>query len=370
MEICSSYNCTGCATCVQTCTHNAITMQENKEGFLYPVVNDARCVNCKLCIDTCPSNNTVDRNYDQESKVYSFISPNKTVRINSSSGGMFYELAQTVLEKEGAVYGAMIGSKYVESVVGDVYQEVKEDLMNSRMVLFTGLPCQIAGLYAFLKESAKSEYLLTADLLCHGVPSLGLFRSYIRYLQSIYNNICDYTFRDKTKWGWGSWGSFSYEKNGVRKKKYFLPATDYYYGLYYKENCLRESCYRCKYCKIPRVGDITIGDYWGIENYKKESEVRNGVSLVMVNNIHAEQFLFNVGLQTIMEERRLSEALELNRSIVEPAHRPPSRDAFYYDYNRNGFIDAAKKYVVIKRVTPILARYVPKRIKLYLKKFH
>ena len=389
MHICDEKMCTGCSTCSVKCPRNAIRMQQDSEGFFRPFIDNNLCIECQCCKQVCPSNQENTRNYGMQTSAYAYMNQDVEVKRKSSSGGAFIALAQYVISHNGAVFGAtfdnnyyvrltkaeflhdvypMMGSKYVESLVGDSYSEVEQLIDQGKMVLFTGLPCQIAGLYSFLGEKAGSDLLFTVDLLCHGVPSSKLFTSYISTIEEQLGKIERYTFRDKSKWGWGAWGSITYKKGNKRKIKMIQPATDYYYGLFYKENCFREACYECKYASLPRIGDITIGDYWGIERQLPLKTIRDGVSLVLVNNEHAKTLLEQVRMCDELYWADIHMVCDLNKTIVEPAQRPSSRDYFYQGLEKLGFVENAKKYVKVRSIIPVIARYIPKRLKIILRK--
>lgn len=389
MHICDESICTGCSTCSDKCPHNAISMKQNKEGFFYPFINTDLCIECQYCKQVCPSNHENTKNSFSEAFAYAYMNKDFKIRRGSSSGGAFVALAQYIISNNGVVFGAtfdnnyyvritkaesiqnvypMMGSKYVESIVGDSYFEVEQIIDQGRMVLFSGLPCQIAGLYSFLGKKSSNDLLYTVDLLCHGVPSSGLFISYICTLEEQFGKINKYSFRDKSKWGWGAWGSIEYKKDNKTRVKMIQPATDYYYGLFYKENCFRESCYTCKYASLPRIGDITLGDYWGIEGKLPLKEIRDGVSLILVNNEHADALIQRAGLYNELMRSDINTVCDLNKTITEPAKRPASRDIFYQGLEKLGFIGNAKKYVKVRTFIPVISRYIPKGVKLILRK--
>jgi coenzyme F420-reducing hydrogenase beta subunit len=390
MEICNSKNmCTGCGACANICPVNCINMNLDNEGFLRPFVEYEKCIKCEKCKKYCPSNNLEIENFSiNEVEAYSFINSNKTILQKSSSGGIFSAIAENIIKQGGTVFGAtydknyevthlgvnnidnldcLRGSKYVESNTKNTFLEVKEILEKNQMVLYTGTPCQIAGLYAVLGDKEYKK-LYTIDLLCHGVPSITLFREYIQGLEKKYGKILSYTFRDKTKWGWGSWGSFIYvNQKGKKYKKNFVVANDYFYSLFFKECILRESCYKCKYAQLPRIADITIGDCWGIENIDSSADTKNGISLVLVNNQKGKDLLNTSVKKSELKSLKIKEVIKYNKTIVQPASRPKERDEFYIDFINVGFYETAKKYCTLKYVTPIIARYIPKKIKKILK---
>lgn len=387
MEICKKNLCAGCGACAEICPKQCIVMKADTEGFLKPVIDEQRCIKCKKCINICPSNQTyTERNRDYQTKAYSYIHPDKNLLGKSTSGGAFTALAEWIINKGGCVFGAvydeefyvkevmaetmdelaaMRGSKYVECNTADSFKRAKKALEDKRYVLYTGSPCQVAGLYATLGNADCSK-LYTTELLCHGVPSTKLFQKYIEYLKEKYGEIIFYSFRDKKKWNWGCWGCFQYKKSNAIKRKNFVVASDYYYSLYFKENCFKESCYDCKYASLPRLADITIGDYWGIEKEKPHSEIKKGVSLILCNNLRGEELLQIIGGG--LESADIECVKNQNLTIIQGTHRPDSRNEFYKDFERYGFLDTAKKYVKIHRVFPIVARYLPQNMKNIIKK--
>lgn len=381
--------CTGCGACAEICPQKCIKMIESEEGFIVPKIEESLCAQCGLCYVKCPANHKVEYNKENSCKAFAFAHKDQEVLKMSSSGGAFFLMAQHVVENGGVVFGTqfdeqwrakttcaktidellpMMGSKYVQSITGDSYRCAKELLREGKKVLYTGTPCQIAGLYATLGEKEK-ERVTTIELLCHGVPSNGLFHRYLEYLQGKFEKIIRYSFRDKTKWGWGNWGSFAYLKKGKEYIKYFLVASDYFYSLYFKENNFNESCYRCPYATLPRVADITIGDFWGNEKILPNWPLKDGISVVLVNNSRGKS-LFDLSLHDYhgrVEEVSLSRVIKENKTIIEPTKRPRDRDEIYKAFADYDFETAARKYCKLKRVLPIIPRYIPQKLKVKLR---
>lgn len=287
--------CTGCRTCEQLCPKQCISMKSNGEGFLVAEVDESVCVNCGLCRKRCPQNNIPEKHSPIEVLAARY-KDNDKLR-NSASGGAFAAMAQYVLSQGGTVFGAayqvdwsvghiavydeknlykLQGSKYVQSDTLHTYSEVRALLDEGKKVLFSGTSCQIGGLRAFLRKDYDN--LLTVDLICHGVASPLLFRKYIEWLgQKVKGKILFYNFRDKT----GGWGLGYKTKTKTKTKPSNL---DPYYYHFLKGDTYRECCYRCNYCSQARVGDITIGDYWGIEQAHPSFYSTKGVSVVLLNN--------------------------------------------------------------------------------------
>lgn len=390
MNICDENMCTGCGACKNLCPVHCINIKENGEGFLFPEIDEEKCIHCNKCYDSCPSNVFNVKNFDFDRvETYFFTNEDKTILRESSSGGAFSILAGNVIKSKGVVFGAiydksynvvheyatnydelnlMRGSKYVESNTTDTYEKAKKFLKEGKIVLFTGTPCQIAGLYSVL-EGKKYDNLYTIDILCHGVPSAKLFREYISTLEKKYGKIINYSFRDKEKWGWGNWGSFIYlNKNNKQIKKSFVVANDYFYSLFFKECIFRESCYKCKYAQVPRIGDLTIGDCWGIEEMNSNADLENGVSLILINSKKGKKLISDSISKESLKLLNLSEVIKYNQTIIKPTNRPNTRNDFYKDFEKYGFEETASKYCKLRYFFPIILRYVPRNLKNKIKK--
>lgn len=309
--------CTGCSACMNLCPVNAITMKENDEGFIMPFVNENKCFNCGKCLKACPAIHINHKNTASPT-LYAAMADNK-VRAESSSGGIFTLIAEYILAKKGYVCGAAFdtknnftlchriisnskelgelkGSKYVQSDINYIYREIKQYLSNGKPVLFTGTPCQVAGLYAFLGKDDKNLY--TADILCHGVPSQKTFRKYIGELAAKYQTgkeppkpVYAY-FRDK-RYGWNC----EHIRIKFDNKKIYennLKKGDPYEYLFAHNLALRKSCGNCSFAEFPRQGDISIGDFWGISKIDKTMTDQKGTSLVYVNSPKGEKLFAEI----------------------------------------------------------------------------
>ncbi len=295
-------DCCGCGACYNKCPVGAISMQENEEGFLTPVIDEAKCTNCGLCLKACPSLNTEFKNNPQP-ECYAAMADDE-IRMKSSSGGIFTLLAEYILDKGGYVCGAAFddnwdvhhiivdnkedlaklrGSKYVQSNTENCYKQIKKLLDNDKYVLFSGCPCQVAGLYSFLGKNYEKLY--SVDILCHGSPSPGVWQKYLNENFNK-NDIIKINFRDKNKIGWSCSHCTISTKNGD------AIVTDDFTKLFHSSINLRESCYNCDYSKKPRPADITLGDFWGISDHIKGLNDGKGLSFILTNN-QKGQFLFN-----------------------------------------------------------------------------
>lgn len=368
-------NCTGCTACYSICPQNAIKMQLYSEGFCFPEIDKEKCINCNLCSKVCP----VDKKSKQlQKKSYAVINNNEKERMESSSGGMFSLLANYILEKNGVVFGVKInsslssefayitekdklnefrGSKYVQADMGNSYKKCKEFLEANRQVLFTGTPCQIAGLKSFLMRDY--ENLLCIDFVCHGIPSKKLLNKYVDFEESKKGKkITSICFRDKTT-GWANYSVKELFEDGsfelVEHKKH--P----YMQLYLSNSCYRESCYSCNFKADNTFADITIGDYWGIKNCLSEFYDDKGTSLVIANN--------DKGLKVIsclndvkLKETIFSDLKILNKSLFNSTVRPNRRTGVYSDLDNMTFRKFYKRYRIAQNKFHLFVKKIIKKV--------
>lgn len=345
--------CTGCTSCANTCPHHAITMQADGEGFLYPAIDRNLCVECGLCTKRCPILLPEQQKNESSPKAFALWSyPDRTV---SSSGGAFSAFARSVIKKGGRVWGAAFvgklkcrhvesdsldglaalrGSKYVQSDLGSVFSLIKEELQQGIQVLFCGTPCQVAGLQAYLHKGYDN--LLTLDLACHGVPSDAILQAYIKKLSVKKGiNIDKFEFRRLNGWGKAP----AVEIRGKLCPIYGI--DDLYMRAFDRSALFRLSCYSCPYARLPRLGDCTIADFWGIGRHGKpfKQNVLKGVSLVLANNKKGEKAVSQLE-NVFMEQRTLEEALIENHNITHPSLRHPQRNLIIHAFlNPNKTLD-------------------------------
>lgn len=336
--------CTGCGVCVDCCPKGCISMHPDQNGFVLPVVDKNRCINCKLCEKVCPDFKVSEIGNLIRNCQYA-INPDRAVTDHSTSGGVFYELAKHVIEDGGVVFGAawtekyqlrhicattldelkpLMGSKYVQSDCTGAYSAVKNYLTEGKRVLFTGTPCQVAGLKKFIGQD--NENLLLVDILCHGVPSQKLFDQWIDEEEARNGKIVSLKFRDKKKYGWQHCLTYETEKNDRRVRHDVLPAFNPFYHLFLAGYSLRDSCYQCSYACQERVGDITLGDYWGAAADKRISykELQNGISLVMCNTEKGMEAVGGLGRVTLQDcdlDNETRRNLPLQRASRKPERR-------------------------------------------------
>lgn len=344
-------SCTGCSACVSVCPRQCITMREDKEGFIQPYINTSQCIECHKCEKTCPILNpeTIDDSY--ETKAFAAINKDEEVREQSSSGGVFYALAEWVINQGGVVFGArwndkwevvhdyaediegvkaFMKSKYVQSIVGDTLLQTKKFLEDGRWVLYSGTPCQLGGLRAYLGK--KYEKLIQVDIICHGVPSPGVWRS---YLKDYYKNeqILNINFRDK-KDGWLGFNVVTTTNNRIIYEKQM---ENPYFRYFLTNVYLRESCYDCKYRSYHRLSDITLADFWGVDKLCKEIFDNKGTSIVFVHSTMGEYVLDNMATHFYRKLQTRENAICGNPSMDQNYSIPKDRGSFFVFFHFFGF---------------------------------
>ena len=366
INICEKEKCTGCAACMNVCAHNAISMAEQGVcGYIYPTIDQDKCIGCGLCVKICPVNTPVK--FNAPLKAFAAISKDHDDLMTSASGGASSVLVNSILNKNGVVYGCvqrnykhisherinkiedahlLKGSKYVQSYIGYIYRDVKEDLKTGKTVLFTGTPCQIAGLKSYLKKDYDN--LILVDLVCHGVPSQKLLEEDVEYLLRDYPNAdkekIRVEFRRKKRSpgvfepDWGTFISYGVFNGGgaktfahKKKKQDFL--IDNYITAFMAGTIFRENCYTCSYAQNQRGSDITIADFWGLK--KCAVPTTEGVSLLLPNTQKGLMAINEFKENFIICERPVDEAINGNGQLLHPSLRPKERDVFLSTYPNN-----------------------------------
>lgn len=340
-SIVSSGNCTGCMVCHAVCPGNAISIAEGTDGFLYPDIQTAKCVDCGVCHESCPS--TVERDEMQNSSCFAVQMDDET-RFHSSSGGMFSAIGGYILSRGGVVCGAAFvngkckhivvnttdgmkalrKSKYIQSDCSEIYEQLQPHLESGREVLFTGTPCQCAAVRAIYPNAAN---LYVVDILCMGVPSQNLFDRYL-HEEMPGDTISCVDFRDKSRYGWTGNHVMSLLRNGSREL--IENSESAYYAAFLDLYSTRESCTVCHYAGKERVGDLSIGDFWGIESIDKSISDRKGTTLLLVNT-EKGQYLLNAikGDLKLLRQYSIDCAFRATRVLKYPAMISSKRREFF-----------------------------------------
>lgn len=399
--------CCGCEACVNTCSKQAILMKPDNYGFLYPSIDERLCINCGMCKKICAFQNIIEEN--EPRACYAACNTNETQLMVSSSGGIFSAIASEYLENGGVVFGAALekennnggitklipkhiaihelkdlvklqGSKYVQSNIGDVYKETKKFLSEGRQVLFSGTPCQIAGLKAFLQK--KHENLFTVDIICHGVPNAGFFMEYLSLLENKFGGkIVDFKFRDKNN-GWESMigeAVLKMKRGVIEKRKIYVDESSYY-KLFLNGTLLRESCYACKYASKNRPADITVGDYWGIQKEHPEIlsdekgpySVEKGISCIIVNTEAGMKWIKNNSSRLYLIDSSIEKITNKNVNLYRPSKRPKIREKIMDIYSREGYAGIDNyfhKNMGIKICLTMIKNRMPRSMKILIKKY-
>jgi len=384
-ELKKKKDCMGCHACLNICPQGCISMESDSEGFWYPAVDYNKCIECSLCVKACPVLKKITVN--NEPKAYACINNDEKIRLESSSGGIFTLIAEQIIDEDGVVFGAGFdydfelihsyvetkeelakfrGSKYVQSKTGDAYHHVKEFLKQGRKVLFSGTPCQIAGLKSYLGQTY--ENLFCVDIVCHGVPSPKVFRKYIDYQESsVGSSTRRIAFRQKDE-GWKRYSVSFIFNNDTEYLQTFR--QDLYMRAFLKDVCLRPSCYACEFKSLHRQSDLTLADFWGIQNILPEMDDDKGTSLIFVNSDSGHSILDKIKDKIIYKEVDINQAVKYNSTAIKSASYNSKRDKFFADLDSMPFDQLVNKYcsdrmgVVIKRKGKSLIYRLLKKIGL------
>lgn len=390
-------DCCGCGACYNICPKKAISMKEDQYGYVYPVIDETKCVKCGLCKKVC--NYQDSKNMQTPLKALAAANKNEDMLKKAASGGIFSSVAEMILEENGIVFGASMeqqdevltpkhisisdkkdlpklqGSKYVQSFIGDTYAEAKQYLQEGRQVLFSGTPCQIAGLKAYLGREYDNLY--TIDIICHGVPNAKWFQDYIKVLENkIQGKVYYYNFRDKSK-GQGMNAQIKYfDKNGKDKVFYKDGHLTSFFHLFLKMNIYRDNCYECPYARKERVSDITIGDYWGVyEEHPEEMKHSNmsnskGVSCVLINTEKGANAFEKISDRMDMFETTVEKVAKHNMQLREPTKYTEERHKLFGIYESLGYEGIEnyfQKTIRVKKYFYALRSVAPKGLKRKLK---
>lgn len=374
--ICTPDACCGCMACVSSCIHNAILVKKDKMCFSVPVIDKDKCVDCGLCSKNCQALNPIPKIDTLPSCSYALYAREKTIHEQSASGGASAVFMQHILNNGGVAYGVVMpdlshvfhkriesleeisqtqGSKYVQSDIGDTYKLVKNDLISGRKVLFTGTPCQVGGLQKYLRKQYSN--LITVELICHGVSSLGLLNDHLSTSirkDSVHG--CSVSFREKELHKGVKYVTTVRRGNTIIYKDYndcFIKAFEF--GL-----TLRESCYSCPYTSPYRIADISIGDFWGLGKIEDCTfDTDNGVSGVIINTPKGNDFFVECQDAFKIVVRDFYEFINGNGATKHSATRVAFRNRFILEYHSGAFTS------VVSRLMEKSMRYNKQLIRLH-----
>lgn len=343
LKLISKHDCCGCTACASICPKGCIAMKADEEGFCYPQIDEALCIDCGLCEKVCPLLHKPDKH--SILNVYGAKNIDDSVRFTSSSGGMFTLFANAVLQSGGTVFGAELddafqvchtsitntgelfklrGSKYVQSKMTGIFKKVRTLLNNGKKVLFSGTPCQIAGLKGFLMKDY--ENLTTVDVVCHGVPSAKVYNKYLQEIASdTGESITKVNFRDKAN-GWKQGETLFFTKThriGAPKRQ------ETYMRLFLNNVSIRPSCGDCAFNNKRSLADVTIADYWGIDKQFPEFDDDKGVTLVMINTEKGQQLFDTVKDKTTYIATDFEKGAEYNLAVSKSLGLHPKRQYFF-----------------------------------------
>lgn len=351
--------CCGCEACASVCPVDCLHMRLDGEGFVYPEVNEHVCINCHRCEDVCPISNYRTPDCDVNS-AYAVRSKNSDVRLKSSSGGVFYHLTKVILDRGGVIVAPAfndyfelehvvicdyyslnraIGTKYVQSRMNDIYIRIEKLLKRRVLVYFAGTPCQVLALKRYLGRDY--DELITQDLICHGVPSPWLWKKHLEYLSKDDERIEEVDFRDKSS----GWRGYSLRVRFANGREYCEPSySDFYLKAYSKDLSSRPACYECPVKGQCRVSDITLGDFWGIENFVASMDDDFGTSLVMIHTHKGKELFAHLKDEVDIQEVNCTEALIYNRTALVPPSPSKDRMRFFEELCTNEYMKVMKRY--------------------------
>ena len=367
MKLCNQDMCTGCSACSNVCPKKAITLEYNERGFLYPIIDKTKCINCGACEKLC--NKLKEHMAEEKHKngfylAYANRLKDESKLMKSQSGGLFTALAETVLAKDGIVYGVgfgennhvrhlrvttledldrLKGSKYVQSDINNTFEQVINDLKNNKLVLFSGTPCQVAGIESLLDfKKINKENFYSCDLICHGVPSPMIYEEFLNFIESKNGKkIIKFNFRDKEARGWRRHVESYYFQSEDNEKV----VDNLYTDLFYSNLALRKSCESCNYTSKNRPGDLTMADCWGIEKIKPNLWNDNkGISVCLIQTEHGEK-LFDMAKDRLdIYGLKLEEYSQNN--LEKSTAVPVKKEKFWKDYKKLSFEKMLKKYTI------------------------
>ena len=378
MHVENKHNCTGCGACFNACPTKAITMAWNNNGFYIPHIDSEKCINCGLCERICPLDKYKSQNIEQP-EVFAFQNCDKETLYKCASGGAFASLANLVIEHNGTIYGVvydddmkvchakaesiedlekMYSSKYVQSDTNEVFAQAKTDLDNGKTVLFSGTPCQIAGLKSFLRKDY--EKLLTVDLVCHGVPSPKVFEMYKKeYLRQQLQSL---NFRDKSR-GWNPY-CVSIE---TKQKHIDWAYKNSFVKLFLSDLITNSACYTFQFNKLPRIADLSLGDFWGVDKYDQSMNDNKGLSIILLNSEKGQSWFNQIKKQGLCKEIPLDFVIKNNPNICGSSKPHAKRKDLFEDINNGKSLKVCVKKYCKTPIHIFIYRLLPQFAKDFIK---
>lgn len=354
LDITNKDKCSGCSACVNVCSKKCISLKSDNEGFLYPKIDAASCIRCGACKRVCPIINNRMVPSEKLPVAYACINKDCDIQEKSSSGGVFSLIAEFVINRGGVVFGAAFnenlevehipvdkidelerlrGSKYVQSKIGNTYNDVRLYLEQGRWVLFTGTPCQVAGLKSFLKKDYPN--LICQDIVCHGVPSPLVWKYYVKYRENCASSRCLKMFFRHKNCGWKTFSVLFLFKNNTEYVR--MHRDDPYMKAFLLNYSLRPSCYSCKFKGVQRLSDFTLADFWQVRRYAPDIYDENGVSLVFLHTSKAKEIF-----ETLKEKMKWvyledKDVGTNNYAMIKSVKCPRNRNAYFHHINSDNF---------------------------------
>ena len=355
--------CYGCGACENICPRLAIEMKNDEQGFRYPIINEAQCVSCGLCQRVCQIAKEKKNLVVSVGDCYGVKSID-SIRRRSSSGGIFTLLSDIILSQGGVCIGAAFdysmkvvhrcaindeernllrGSKYVQSNLQYIFDEIVQFLEMGRFVLFSGTPCQVSAIKIFIEtKKVDSSRLVLVDLVCHGAPSPKVWEEYVAFLEDEFKSkLINYSFRDK-KFGWKGYHIRAEFENGEIMGD--NEETQSFVKLFNRDLMIRSSCYQCPYTCLRRVGDITIGDFWGIEEIDASFDDNKGISMALINTPKGKILFSSITHKSNVEIRKY----DIDKLTQPNLYRPTRKCVFYKNFwttfRKSGYKKVAQKY--------------------------
>ena len=394
VELYTEKSCCGCGVCAVTCPQNAIWLTENKYGFIYPQIDENKCINCGACKKVCVYSKEKIKN---EYESFACVNTNVDLLMKSASGGVFSAIAFSFLKSGGYVCGAaaeikngiitvehrvinkvdelyqLQGSKYVQSCTLISFEKIQQLLKKGEKVFFSGTPCQVDAIKSLCKQYI-GKTLFTIDVICHGVPSQKLLNGYLQCIQKKKGACLTYVdFRNK-QYGWGLTGIAKFKG---KNDETITPDNSSYYKLFLEGEIYRNNCYSCPYASMNRVGDLTIGDYWGFQDLSPELKFnpmiseKRGVSCLIVNNQIGHELLYNYGGELVTYPVEIEKVMVINTQLREPVKHTAKREYIMNTFVNKGYEPIEKLFqreMAIKRYKIIIKNIIPKPIKIIIGK--